>query len=341
MNHQQEAKIARDNGLTNFLSENALIFTADKALQALVLKINTDYDTTTAAAAAAAADNKGYSAKKVSCKEEVCLFASQLCARSQVKLDLLGDLVISKALNSSFSYFNSSPDALSASRLQNVHDTMKTNLLIITVDYLTAADLTTLQTKIDTYTAMSGTTTDVNSTSPAQTKALEDAIKVGADNVFNLKKLATKYSTSNPTFFSNLNKACRIPPVAVRHTTVNITVSNATTKELVPNVRGTLSKTIELGIGSPEGLIIYQNVPAGDGIATYTHEGYLTGTQKLKIKRGVINTFVYSLVPGTMTTEAEQDIASTVKSFIVAQEARKKSKAAKAKAIKIAKAAIF
>ena len=64
MNHQQEAKIARDNGLCTFLAENALIFTADKALQALVLKINTDYDTTTKAATAAASDNKGFSAKK-------------------------------------------------------------------------------------------------------------------------------------------------------------------------------------------------------------------------------------------------------------------------------------
>ena len=105
---------------------------------------------------------------------------------------------------------------------------------------------------------------------------------------------------------------------------------------LVPNVRGTLSKTIELGIGSPEGLIIYQNVPAGDGIATYTHEGYITGIQKLKIKRGVINTFAFSLVPGTMTTEAEQESASTVKAFIQAQEAKRKSRAAKAKARKIA-----
>ena len=104
MNNREEAYIKRDNSLCTYLVKNAAAYATDVAFQAIVTKTTADYAATVAAASAAAADNTGYSIEKVNAKDAASLLASQLCASSQVKLDLLGNIIVSKSLNSAVSF---------------------------------------------------------------------------------------------------------------------------------------------------------------------------------------------------------------------------------------------
>ena len=130
MNNKIEAYVKRDNGLCTFLADNATAYTGDAAFEDVVEKQAADYALTVTAAAATTADNTGYSVEKVNAKYAGSIMASEMCASSQVKLDMLGKIVISQSLNSSFSFFYNCSDVLSASRMQNVHDVIETNIVI-------------------------------------------------------------------------------------------------------------------------------------------------------------------------------------------------------------------
>ena len=339
MNNKLEAKVKRDNSLATFLPNNATAYAGDTAFEAAATKQIADYAATSIAAAAAEVNNTGYSLQKVIAKDAASVLASQLCGNSQVSLDLSGNFIVSKSLNSTLSFYSQASDTTSAARLQNAHDIMNTNVLIITPEYVTPAQLTTLQTKINTFTGLSGTTTSVNSTSPVLTKAVSDNVKIGAADVIVLKKLGKKYLITNPTFYSELEKVCKIPPITVRHTFVNFTLTNSITLALLPDVEGTLSKTKELGLSNSLGIMPYTDVSAGLAMATFALPGFITGVQTVRIIRGATNTFAIALVPGTMTAEMEAAITAKVDAFIVAENVKKAAKAAKAKARKEAKAA--
>ena len=339
MTNVEDAKIKRDGSLCNCLKVNAAVYKDDVAFEAIATKTNADYAITVLAAAAAETDNSGYSVEKQQAKEVASQLASQLCSSSQVKLDLLENIIVSRSLNSTITYYSQATDVQAASRMQNVHDVMEASLAIITVGYLTEAQLADFQTKINNFTGLSGTTTTVNRASPVATKALKAAIKTGASNALTVKKLVKKYPLINPKFHGEVLAACKIPPIIVRHTPVNITVTDAKTKVLLPNVEGTLSKTVELGLSNNYGIIPYANVSAGKAISTYKLYGYITGVQIVNIKRGVTNTFAFALLEGEMTAEMEEAITARVKAFMSAESSEKAAKAAKVKASKAAKAA--
>ena len=339
MTNGEDVRIKRDNSLCTYLGVHAAAFAGDIAFEAIATKTIADYALTVIAASAAAADNTGYSLEKVNAKKAASIMTSELCASSQVKLDMEGNLIVAKSLNSTVTYYSKATDVLAASRMQNAHDVMHTNIVIITADYVTAAQLVTLQGKITTFKELNGTTTAVNTTFPVKTKAVSTAVKTGAADVVNIKKLAKKYLVTNPAFYDGLQKVCKIPPITVRHTPVIVAVTEAATGLPLANVRGTLSKTTELGVGTDAGIINYTNVSAGLAIATCMLDGYITGVKNVSIKRGKANSFSFALVAGVMTFEMEADIATKVNAFIVAEEAKKAKKAAKAKAAREAKAA--
>jgi len=339
MTNVEDAKVKRDSNICTYLIENNAAFAGDIAFETLVAKIKADYALTVIAVSEDAEDNTGYSAEKTIAKIDAATLGSEYCASSQVKLDSLGNLSISQSLNSAITFYTTPSDIVATCRLQNAHDIMNTNLTLITPDYLKPAQLATFQTKINKFTSIRGTTSIVNNATPVKTKALSDAIKTGATNVLNIQKLAKKYIVTNPTFYNELQRNCKIPPIAVRHTTVIVTITNAANATPIEGVSGTLSKTRELGVGSPEGIVIYQNVSAGAAISTYAHAGFITGVQNIKIKRGKINNYTFALKAGTMTTELEAELTAQINAFKTAVAARKASKAAKAKASKEAKAA--
>jgi len=148
MNNKEQAKLKMLGGLCTYLADNATIYENDIPFQTIAAKVIADTDTAIAASTAAEANNTGFSADKVAAKDAASLLGAQLCARSQVILDILGNKTLSQALNGSFTFYYGASDALCASRLMSVYDVMDTNQALITTQYLTGAQLATFLTRM-------------------------------------------------------------------------------------------------------------------------------------------------------------------------------------------------
>jgi len=339
MNNREQAQIKMLGGVCVCLSDNAAVYADDAPFQTIATKTIADTNAVVLASTAAEANNKGFSADKLIAKNEACTLGEQLCARAQVKLNIIGNQTLSQALNGTFSFYYGVSDAVCASRLMSVYNVMNTNQLIITTEYVTTAQLATFLGKINNYTSLTGTTTNAHTGSPALTTEFKNELKEASADIEVIKQLAKPYEETNTLFFNALMGACKIPPITVRHTFANFTLTNSITLALLPDVKGTLSKTKELGLSNSLGIMPYTDVSAGLAMATFALPGFITGIKSVRIIRGATNTFAIALVPGTMTAEMEAAIIAKVDAFIVAENVKKAAKAAKAKARKEAKAA--
>jgi len=289
-----------------------------KTIAALLL---TDSATAVTSSIAAEANNSGYSAQKDAAKVLASNTAAQLCASSQVKLDILGNKIVSQSLHSVPTFYNNAPDALCGIRLLGAHDIMLTNLDLITPDYLTALQLTNFSTQITTFTGLTGTTSAVNGGETVLTKKFAADIKVTNIDIVTMKKVGLKYKTTNNVFFNGLNKACKLPPIPVRHTYITMNILDEYTGLALSGVTGTLSKSKETQLSTIYGVITYTKVKSGTATGTIEKAGYITQMITIKILQGKMNTFNYALTPGIMTTEQEQAIKNKVAQAIVDENA--------------------
>ena len=339
MTNEEQAKMKMLGGVCTCLTDNAEVYADDAPFQTIAAKTIADTNAVELASTAAYANNKGFSADKLIAKNEASTLGEQLCARAKVKLNIIGNQTLSQALNGTFSFYYKASDAVCASRLMNVYNVMDTNQALITNEYVTTAQLATFLGKINNYTLLTGNTTNAHTGSPALTKEFKTDLKEASADIEVIKQLAKPYEETNTLFFNALKGACKIPPITVRHTPVNFTLTNSITLALLPDVEGTLSKTKELGLSNALGIMPYTDVSAGAAIATFALPGFITGIQTVRIIRGATNTFAIALVPGTMTPEMEAAITAKVTAFNTAEAAKKAAKAAKEKARRDAKAA--
>ena len=336
MTNELQARMTRNASLITFVDDNATKYADNPAFIALVVKVKADSAKAVTASIAAASDNTGYSAEKMVAKVATCAEAAELCASSIVKLDLLGNLILARSLNGTVTYYFGQSDALCGSRLMAVYNVMHDNLSLITVDYLTAAQLATFLTTITKFTGLTGSTSSVNGGAAVLTKEFEDDMKVTNENVLTVKLLAKKYKKSDVSFYNLLIKACKIPAITVRHTPVIFNIINTETTGVVAGVEGTLSKSKEVVFSNVGGVLPYRTVLAGAAIGTFKKVGFITKIVAVDIVRGRTNTFSVELVPGVMTAEMEAAIKVTLTQAIAAEKA---IIAAKAKARREAKAA--
>ena len=330
--------MTRNAAFNSFMAipANVAVYTADIAMTTIAAKMATDSATAVTSSIAAEADNTGYSAEKEVAKVAVCATAAALCANSQVKLDLLGNLIVSKKLNGTTTYYYGVADALCGSRLMAVYDVMLANLLTITVDYLTAAQLTAFLTQINTFTGLTGTTSSVVGGASVVTKQFATDLKVTNADIVIVKKVGLKYKKTNIAFYNSLIKACKIPAIAVRHTIVVINITDASTTGVLAGVNGTLTKSKDLQVSNVAGVMTYPKVPAGNSTATFAKVGYITQVMQMDILQGKTNTSAVALTPGIMTSEQEAAVKITLAEAIAAEKA---ASAARAKAKREAKAA--
>ncbi len=323
MTNRQAAQETRNVTVCAFLvvPANAAIFTANVAFSTIATKMQADGDAAVVAGNNAAADNTGYSLDKVIAKEAASEMAAQLCASSKVKLDMLGNNSISKSLNGTVTYYFAAKVAICGNRLMNVYNIMNTNLTLITPDYLIAAQLTAFLAKINTYTTTKGSSSLINNNSPVLTKTYSTAMKLTSSDVVTIKELAKFYKKTQPVFYAGIMKACKMPAVTVRHTPVIITITDAHTTGVLAGVDGTLTKSKELPISNVAGVMTYATVSAGNATATFAKAGYITGIKAVDILRGKTNTYSIALVPGVMTAEQEEEVASRVAQAVADENA--------------------
>jgi hypothetical protein len=338
MNNRQAAQETRNITVCEFLAvpANAAIYAANVGFSTSATKMQTDSAAAVIAGTNAAADNTGYSLDKSIAKEAVSQMAAQLCASSIVQLLILGNNALAKSLNGTVTYYFAAKDAISTVRLMSVYNTMTTNLALITPAYLTAAQLATFLTLINTYTTTKGSSTLINNNSPVLTKTFDTAMKLTSADVATIKELAKFYKKTQPVFYAGIMKACKMPAITVRHTPVVLNVTNASDGSVLSGAESMLTKSKELLTSNIYGVIKYVKVSAGSATGTISKVGFITRTLPMEIVRGVTNTFNVALVPGIMTAEQEEAIKATIAQVIADEKA---IIAAKKKAKKDAKEA--
>ena len=343
MTNRQAAQETRNITVCTFLEvpANAAIYADNVAFSTIATKMQTDSDAAVVAGDNAVADNTGYSLDKEIAKDGASQVAAQLCASSKVKLDLLGNNAISNLLHGAATYYSIAKDAICGNRLMNVYNAMSTNLATITPDYLTAAQLATLLSKINTYTSTKGSSILINNNSPVLTKKYATAIKLTSADVAIIKELAKFYKKTQPHFYAGLMKACKMPAVTVRHTPVVVTITDASTTGVLAGVAGTLTKSKELPVSNVAGVMTYATVLSGSATATFAKTGFITAIRTLNILRGKSNSYSVALVPGIMTAEQETDINTILAQVIVDDKAlivaKKKARTAAIEATAAAK----
>ena len=305
MTNRQAAQETRNVTVCEFLvvPANAAIYAANVAFSTSATKMQTDSAAAIIAGTNAAADNTGYSMDKEIAKDAASAIAAQLCASSKVKLDIMGNNAISKSLNGTITYYFAAKDAICTNRLMNVYNIMNTNLVLITADYLTSAQLANFLAKINNYSTTKGSSTLINNNSPVLTKTFNTAMKLTSSDVATIKQLAKFYKTTQPVFYDGIMKACKMGAVTVRHTPVVVTIRDASTTGVLADVAGTLTKSKEIPVSNVAGIMTYATVSAGSTTATFAKTGYISDIRELNILRGKTNSFFVALVPGIMTTD--------------------------------------
>ena len=334
MTNRQAAQETRNVTTCEFLlvPANAAVYTDNVAFSTIATKMQTDSDAAVVAGDNAAADNSGYSMDKEIAKDGASQVAAQLCASSKVKMDLMGNNAVSKSLNGTVTYYLSAKDAICSNRLMNVYNVMFTNLLEITSDYLTSAQLVSFLAKINKYTTTKGSSSLINNNSPVLTKAYATAMNLTSSDVATIKELAKFYKATHPLFYDGIMKACKMPAITVRHTPIIITFTDASTTGVLAGVGGTLTKSKEMPVSNVAGVMTYATVLSGSTTGTFSKTGYITDVRVLNILRGKTNSFFVALMPGIMTTEQVTAINTRVaqaiaddKALIVAKKNARKS----------------
>jgi hypothetical protein len=298
MTKRESARMNRNTGTCTCLDKFLSVFsTTDPALKEIYTKMKADSADTVLSAIAASANNTGYSADKIIAKNEVSLIASTLCSAAQVKLDLLKNNTLSKSLNSSQSYYSAASDAVAEVRLLNVYDIMNNNATLITTNFVSPADLTNFLNKINTYTTISGTSMNINKSSPVLTAKFKSDLKLTSEDIVSIKKLMLKYKKSNPTFYYTVIASCMIPVVAVSHTPLIITITNSMDGSAISDVKGGLTNSTMTPISNSKGIMSYETTAGGDKVATFSHPKFLPKSVDIHIISGESNTLSITMNP--------------------------------------------
>ncbi len=295
MDNREQAKMSRNSGLANFLSGNAAVYAADTAFTNLNKLFNTDNGIANASAVLAGVNNSGFSADKLVAKNDMGAFAATLCGNAQVQLDSLGQLSVSMSLNDAETYYTSVSDADAAAHAQSAHDIMNANLAAITDDYVTAGDLKQLQSFIDTFSNMQGSSEEVHAVSPTLTSAFKSNLKTVDKDVKNLLKLGKKYKTTNIAFYNGLNKVAQIPVINIHHTTLDITAADKVSGLPVVNAAITVSNTKKTASTDAKGFCEIEILGAGNPSLNIAATGYAAYTSLIHIVAGKENSYTILL----------------------------------------------
>jgi len=331
MTNYEQAQSTRNEGVCAFLEKYTEVYADDVAFSAIADKMLTDTATVNACASVATTDNTGYAIDKTIAKDAASVLAAQLCANSRVKLDLLGNLSLYNSLNGTKSFYFNVADALCTSRLLSVYDVMYKNQEVITTDYVTATQLATLLSNINTFSNRRASTSFVNGDATLLTKQFKKAMKATNVNTKTIKTLVAKYKTTNPLFHDGIMAACKLPTVTKLNTSVSIDVFDAESKGVLAKVAGTLTKSKDKPFSNVAGVMQYMNVLAGTATLSFSLKDYITKLLTINIKRGKMNKFNVSLTPGIMTAEEEAKIKAKLDSIIAEAKAKLTAKKKKRK----------
>jgi len=273
------------------------IYGTNKGFSAVHAKFLTAHDDLNAKALAAGVNLTGFTTTKDDDKTTLAQQMAMLCGFAYVKLSDLGKTELVAQLFISPTDYIAIADAKAGVRAQAMHDLLLANLTLLTPDYVTAAQLTAVQSLITSFVNAKGNTTSLHAVSPVDTKAFHDAFKV-VDNIIDSALLMGKaFKDANPEFYDELVKITKLPPVIHRHTILNIKVISKIGGHPVPTAAAeiVIGKTDKKALANEAGLIEFPRIICGQQTATITAPGFKKELVEIYIQRSHENDIIVEL----------------------------------------------
>ena len=206
MKKKQVAKIIRNAGLKNAYSTPAAVAAIGtmKPITNQIIVCNTAFADVEIKAVAAGVSWKGLTINRDTAKHALADHAANVFGNAYVRFELLGKHDLSAQLHfseSDYTHNVSDPEAIAMA--QAGYNIITANMADLT-DYVTAVDATTLLSLIDTLKSAEGKKETARKGSPADTAALDKAIKVADAAVNNLVIVLRPLQKVNPTLYTCL-----------------------------------------------------------------------------------------------------------------------------------------
>ncbi len=289
MTNTEQAKMTMIAAVKAELVTSASAYTGNQDYIDEVALFNINAQKNSDAATAAHVDNSGYSADKMTAKIALTAMASNYSGKAYVKFTNLGNATLAAQLHIEPTDYLHASDSQCAKLAQEARDLMNTNIALLTPNTITAAMLTNLQSKIDAFKLIQGSSDTVHAVSPDMTRKFKDSFKPVMTNVDNLKLLTRDYETSNPKFFARLMASTVIPAINVHHTNVEVHATAKSTGKPVEGIEFSLTRANKSAITDYKGNAEIEHVKSGEDVLTGKMNGNTVYTAHVKIKRGTLN----------------------------------------------------
>ncbi len=268
------AKITTFSGLDTFLTENSGIFQNNIAFNTERTDFTTGFMQVKTLATALSVDSTAYSAQKLQAKRDMAILAASLAGFAQVVLYKSGKKLEGSQLHVSITDYLQASDPEAKALAQSNHDLLNASIADLTPDYVTAADLTDLQAKIDTFNNIHGASTTVHQGTTELRRNFKNAIQYLDTKIVILRMLGRRFMDSNPDFYNQLLKQSTFVSVHVHHTTLSITIKSKADNSIIPNATAMLSNSTKTGISDATGLITFNKIRRGAAILTVKANGF-------------------------------------------------------------------
>jgi len=298
MTSPDKAQLAANEGFKKYLTSDEFIAvtTGNAAITAKAALFNTNSSNAVASAAAAYISNAGFSQEKLTAKELLSFTVSYLSGNAQVKLDEIGKNSISKQLHDAETWYSQAADAECAASSQSACDVMTLNQALITDDYVKLSELTALQTLINNFLSIQGTSEEVHTVSPQLTKKFKADLKLTKQNAKDIIKLSKRYKKSNESYYNSLVDLAK-PKIAVQHTNVEIFVHNAITGLGINHAEASFSNSKKTGTSTEDGMISVEEIMHGNPMLSVKATGFQPYLGMIHIASGKDNNFTIPLIP--------------------------------------------
>jgi hypothetical protein len=297
MDNIDQAKETMFAGIFEYLDQKKLVFANNPAFKQKVGQFITAYNSVKSLGAKNQVSASGYSDAKNATKKEMADKAAEISGYAFVKLQELNQEELSAQLHITTSdfYYNSDPLALALTKA--TYDLLENNLALITPEYVTVDDLHDLQALMDEFVKGMGKSDEEHRSQPVDTKAYKAAIKDTDKILDDMMLLARKFAKSQKEFYDKLVALNVLPPVAVRHTSLNITAIDSVTKKPIENVFGELSNSTKTDTSDTQGELNFDRVRASKNITlTLTAPNYQKFIMVIAIARGKENNMTVEMV---------------------------------------------
>jgi hypothetical protein len=288
MKRTEENQFSMMRATQTVLNQNPAIVTAVPAIATAKTELDNLITEVSSAEQAQQNGSEGETLDKAATKAALMSEAEAIIGPVKAYARTMADNVLYDRVN----YTNSALVRLTDTGLpdacQAVHDAASDNAAALASYGVTAAVITSLQTRIDAYRTMSSAPRAAIAQQKAQTERIASLMERGTALLKGtMDNLVLPYKTQRPVFFSEYTTARQIVDTGKRHTTIRGTVTDAATGQPLYNTRITiveLNRTTRSGADGVYGLQKFEG-----GVYTITAElkDYRTETKSVvEIQRG-------------------------------------------------------